>query len=117
MNLPPFLQASPRGVFLSVKLQPKAANEAIVGQIGNELRIRLMAPPVDDAANQALIRFLARQLGCPRNAVSLIRGARSRHKTLLLQGVAATEVLARLLGREGPSVLSTGFLNNKKGRL
>lgn len=64
--------------------------------LGDELRVKVTAPPVDSAANEALVRFLAEQLDCPRNRVELIRGHTSRHKTLKLHGLSAEAVLAKL---------------------
>jgi uncharacterized protein (TIGR00251 family) len=83
-------------VLLAVKLQPRASANQIVEAAGNELRIKVTAPPVDSAANEALVRFLAEQLDCPRNRVELIRGHTSRHKTIKLHGLSAEDTLARL---------------------
>ena len=64
--------------------------------LGNELRIKVTAPPVDAAANEALVKLLAKQLDCPRNRVELVRGHTSRHKTLKLYGLAPEEVVQKL---------------------
>ena len=96
MTLPPFLRAQADGVVLSVKLQPRASANEIGEALGNELRIKVTAPPVDAAANEALIKVLAQQLNCPRNRVDLIRGHTSRHKTVMLYGLAAEDVAKRL---------------------
>jgi len=96
--IPNFLRAQPDGVLLSVKLQPRAsANEVVPhGGSGDELRIRVSAPPVDAAANDALIRLLAGRLDCARGRVELVRGHKSRHKIVKLRGFTAEEVLKRL---------------------
>jgi uncharacterized protein (TIGR00251 family) len=65
--------------------------------MGDELKIKVTAPPVDAAANQALIELLAETLGCPRGRVELVRGQTSRHKTIKLHGLAPEEVLKFLL--------------------
>ena len=96
MTVPPFLRVQPDGVLLSVKLQPRASANEIGEALGNELRIKVTAPPVDAAANEALIKLLATTLDCARNRVELVRGQTSRHKTLLLHGFKVEEVLARL---------------------
>jgi uncharacterized protein (TIGR00251 family) len=83
---------------LSVKLQPRASVNEIGEPLGVELRIRVTAPPVDSAANEALIRFLAETLDCPRNRIELIRGNTSRHKVLKLHGISAETALAKLVG-------------------
>jgi uncharacterized protein (TIGR00251 family) len=94
--LPPYLRAHPDGVYLQLKLQPRATENAIGDALGSELKIKVTAPPVDAAANEALLRFLADQLGCPRGAVQLVRGHTSRHKLVFVLGLTADEVSARL---------------------
>ncbi len=96
MTVPPYLSVQPDGVLLSVKLQPRASTNEICEALGNELRIKVTAPPVDAAANEALIKLLAQRLNCPRNRVDLVRGHTSRHKTVKLHGLAAEDVLTRL---------------------
>ncbi len=93
MAIPNFLRRQPEGVLLSVKLQPRASKNEIGAPLGDELRIKVTAPPVDAAANEALVKFLAGQLDCARNRVELIRGHKSRHKVLKLHGFAPEEVL------------------------
>lgn len=94
--MPPFLRVQPDGLLLAVKLQPRASTNEIVGPLGEELRIKVTAPPVDAAANEALLRLLAEKLDCPRNRIELIRGHTSRHKTIKLHGSNIAEVLKRL---------------------
>ena len=84
---------------LSVKLQPRASTNEISEPLGNELRIKVTAAPVDSAANEALIRLLAETLDCPRNRIELVRGSTSRHKVLKLHGVSAKDALAKLTNR------------------
>ncbi len=96
MTMPAFLRAQPDGVLLSVKLQPRASANEIGEALGNELRVKVTAPPVDAAANEALLKLLAQQLHCPRNRVDIVRGHTSRHKVIKLYGLAAPEVLAKL---------------------
>ncbi|MGH7992154.1 MAG: DUF167 domain-containing protein [Limisphaerales bacterium] len=95
--IPNFLRAQPDGALLSVKLQPRAsANEIIPhGGAGDELRIRVTAPPVDAAANEALVRLLAERLDCARSSIELVRGHKSRHKVVKLHGFTPEEVLKR----------------------
>src|ERR1044072_6850067 len=97
MSLPPYLRSQVDGVLLSIKLQPRASANEIGEALGNELRVKVTAPPVDSAANEALVRFLAEQLGCARNRVELVRGQTSRHKLIKLHGMTVEEV-ARKLG-------------------
>jgi uncharacterized protein (TIGR00251 family) len=96
MSTPGFLRVQPDGVLLSVKLQPRASANEIGDALGDELRIKVTAPPVDAAANEALVRLLAEELDCPRNRVELVRGHTSRHKTVKLHGLSAETVLKQL---------------------
>ncbi len=91
-----FLSPRPGGVLLAVKLQPRASKNEIGEPLGEELKIKVTAPPVDAAANQALIELLAETLGCSRGKVELIRGQTSRHKTVMLHGFTAAEALKQL---------------------
>ena len=79
-----------------MKLQPRASANEIGEPLGKELRIKVTAPPVDAAANEALLRLLAERLDCSRNQVELIRGHTSRHKLIKLHGIAADAALAQL---------------------
>jgi hypothetical protein len=92
----PYAEAHAQGVVLRVRVQPRAGRTGIEGLLGNELKIRVAAPPVDDAANEALQRFLADRLECPRGNVQILRGHKSRSKVLLLGGVNLTTVTAAL---------------------
>jgi uncharacterized protein (TIGR00251 family) len=94
---PPFLQTRDGLVYLAVKVQPRASANEIVAPHGNELKIKVTAPPVDSAANETLLEFLAGRLDCAPRAVQLVRGATSRHKLVSISGLSAETVLERLL--------------------
>ena len=96
MALPNYLRAQSDGTLLSVKLQPRASASEIGDALGDELRIKVTAPPVDAAANQALVELLAETLDCSRSRIELIRGHTSRHKTLKLHGYTPEAVLAKV---------------------
>jgi hypothetical protein len=93
-----FLRAQPDGTLLSVKLQPRASINEIGEPLGDELRIKVTAPPVDAAANEALIKLLAEKLDCARGRIELVRGHKSRHKVIKLHGFKPEEVLKKLDG-------------------
>jgi uncharacterized protein (TIGR00251 family) len=101
--LPPWIRVQAEAVMLAVKLQPRAARNEIGSAIGAELKIKVTAPPVDAAANEALLRLLAATLDCPRGAVRLIRGHTARHKTIQVTGLAAEEIGRRLGQGRDPS--------------
>lgn len=96
MALPPYLRSQPDGVFLSVKVQPRASRNEVGGLHGNELKVAVTAPPVDSAANEAVVELLAETLGLPRRSVSLVRGQTSRHKVFRLDGLTAEAAAAKL---------------------
>ena len=89
---PPYLRETADGVYLAVKLQPRASRNAIQGAHGAELKIAVTAPPVDSAANSALLEFLAEKLTLPRSRIQLARGQTSRHKTIFIAGARASDV-------------------------
>ncbi len=96
MALPTFLRAAAGSVQLAVKAQPRASRTQIVGPLGNELKIKVAAAPVDDAANEALLEFLTEKLGCSKSAVQLIRGHTSTHKTIAIIGIPIGTIAERL---------------------
>ncbi|HUB87254.1 MAG TPA: DUF167 domain-containing protein [Verrucomicrobiae bacterium] len=96
MPLPNFLHEQTDGVLLSVKLQPRASKNEIGPSLGEELKIKVTAPPVDAAANAALIKLLAEKLDCARRQIEIVRGHKSRHKILMLRGLLAAEILQKL---------------------
>jgi uncharacterized protein (TIGR00251 family) len=96
MQLPGYLIVQPDGVQLSLKVQPRASANALVGLAGNELKVKVTAPPVDAAANEALVRLLAECFGIPRNRVELLRGNTSRHKVVKLYGLKLEAAMDKL---------------------
>lgn len=75
-----------------VRVQPRASANEIAGVHDGALRVRLHAPPVDGAANDALVDFLAEQLAVPRRRVRIVTGASSRLKTVEVAGVTPSDV-------------------------
>jgi uncharacterized protein (TIGR00251 family) len=75
-----------------VRVVPRASRDAIDGEWQGALKIRLAAPPVDDRANKALIKFLAGCLNIPPSAVRIVAGARSRTKRVEIRGASAAQV-------------------------
>jgi uncharacterized protein len=100
-STPEYLTVQPGFVLLSLKVQPRSSKNAIAGPLGQELRVTLTSPPVDNAANQDLVRFLADQLNCPRNRIEIVRGQHSRHKQVRITGIPAQTVLQLLVPSPG----------------
>ena len=77
-------------------MQPRASRNEIAGLHGAELRIRITAPPVDGAANEALVQFLARALGLSRSDLIVLTGEGSRSKVVSARGITPDEAAHRL---------------------
>jgi uncharacterized protein (TIGR00251 family) len=90
------VQDTKDGVVLTVHIQPKASTTECVGIHGDAIKIRVAAPPVDGAANDELVQFLARRLSIPTASVRIHSGASGRHKRVLIKGATAQLVMARL---------------------
>jgi uncharacterized protein (TIGR00251 family) len=75
-----------------VHVQPRASRTEIAGLHGTALKVRLHSPPVDGAANDELISFLAKTLGVSRSAVRIVSGQSSRGKTVEVEGVSPVSV-------------------------
>jgi uncharacterized protein (TIGR00251 family) len=83
-------------VRFAVHAKPRARKSRVVGERGEAVEVALQAPPIDGAANEELVRFLARVLGVARRDVALVRGDASREKLVAVTGLPAAEVEARL---------------------
>jgi uncharacterized protein (TIGR00251 family) len=77
---------------LTLHIQPGAKKSEFAGLHGDALKVRLAAPPVDGKANEALLRFMAEELGIPKSAVNLKSGQASRRKVLEVAGTTAEAV-------------------------
>ncbi|GAB4358211.1 MAG: DUF167 domain-containing protein [Immundisolibacter sp.] len=93
MNDPPYRRQG-AGWLLDLLVQPRAARTDIAGLHEGRLKLRLTAAPVDDAANAALVQFLAQRLGLPRGAFDVVRGRTGRRKTVRI--AAGDELAPRL---------------------
>jgi uncharacterized protein (TIGR00251 family) len=87
---------TPDGALLSIRVVPRARRSEIAGLRGDSLLVRLAAPPVDGAANAALLEFVAERLRLARHRVTLVSGERSRVKLLRVAGLTGAEVQARM---------------------
>ena len=81
---------------LSIKVIPRAKRNEVAGMREGELTVRLTAPPVEGAANEALLKFLAEALGLRRPDIALVSGERSRHKVIAVSGLSEAELSSRL---------------------
>jgi len=95
--------ASPEGVTFYVQVQPRASRDAIAGEHADALKVRLTVPPVDDRANEALVRLLAERLNVPRAAVRIVAGEKSRRKRVFVTGVKCEQLLELLALAKRPA--------------
>lgn len=84
------------GTRIMVRVQPRASRSAIEGWQGDTVRVRLAAPPVDGAANDALIELLAERLEVAKSRITIMRGHASRTKAVQVTGLSPETVLRRL---------------------
>jgi uncharacterized protein len=94
----PAIWSGAGGVLIRVRVQPRSSREEVAGRMGDSIRVRITAPPVDGAANDALVRFLASRLLVPRSAIELKSGQTGRTKVVSVTGVTEQEAADRLLG-------------------
>ena len=94
--LPVWLAERDDGTVLCLHVQPGARSAGLAGTHGDALKVRIDSPPVDGKANAALIAYLAQQLAVPRNTIILLSGESGRRKRVLVPGVRAAEIVARL---------------------
>jgi uncharacterized protein (TIGR00251 family) len=82
--------------YIEVKVTPRASRDEIAGMRDGVLAVRVTAPPVDDAANRAVIKLIAKRAGVARSRVRIARGERSRNKRIEID--AGREALGRITG-------------------
>ena len=86
----------PPACTLPLKVIPNAPRDEVAGWMGEALKVKIHAPALDGRANDALAEFLAERLGLPRRAVTLVRGDKSRHKVVRIDGLPLNEAKRRL---------------------
>jgi uncharacterized protein (TIGR00251 family) len=100
-DLLPSLRQTSAGLLLDVRVVPRAARTVVGGLREGRLVIRVTAPPVDNAANEAVVRALADALDVPRQSVRIAAGAASRNKTVAIAGGGAGVLQVRLAALAG----------------
>jgi uncharacterized protein (TIGR00251 family) len=90
------LRESASGMTLRVRVQPRSSKDVLAGERDGALVVRLKAPPVEGAANEALARFLGQALDVPPSAVRIVTGAAGRNKLVAVAGIDVATARARL---------------------
>ena len=88
----------PPSCTLAIKAIPNAPRHQVMGWLGDALKVKVHAPPVEGQANAALCEFLAETLGLPRRAVTVLRGDTSRQKIVRIDGLSLADLKSRLKG-------------------
>ncbi len=81
------------GVEIALHVQPRARRNEIAGLHGGTLKLRLCAPPVDGAANRAVIEFFASRLHLPNSRLQILSGMKSRDKILRIESISLSDFL------------------------
>ncbi|MDQ3928600.1 MAG: DUF167 domain-containing protein [Chloroflexota bacterium] len=92
------VQPIPGGATIKVFVAPRSSANKVMGEHNGAIKIALTAPPVEGAANKALVEFLAKLLGMPRSAMSLVLGETSRQKMVKVLGVSLERAVQMLVG-------------------
>ncbi len=87
------------GLEVVLHVQPRARRNEIAGVHDQALKVKISAPPVDDAANRAVVEFFSDLLDIPKTRITIISGDRSRRKTVRINGLSVPDFLSRCLPR------------------
>ena len=98
MEMQGFMTETPEGVVLNVRAQPRSSRAGIDGLVGDAVKVRIRCAPVDGKANRELVETLADEFGLAKSSVAFKSGETSKQKRILLRGVSAASVEARLGG-------------------
>lgn len=90
------LNQTAAGISFTVRVQPRARRNAVVGELGEALKVAVAAPPLDGKANAACIELFAEALNLPRSSITIASGHASRNKVIHVRGITAAEFEKRL---------------------
>jgi uncharacterized protein len=85
------------GVIFGLRVVTRASKSEIVGEFEGNLKVRISAPPVDGAANEEVVRLLAKAFGVAKSNVAIVSGQTSKTKRIRITGVTAAQ-LQKILG-------------------
>ena len=92
------IQKKSQGIVFKVLVQPRSSKNMLAGLHNDALKVRLTAPPVNNAANRMSIKFLAKALGVPKSSLEIVSGHTSRNKQVLLRS-ERTDISEKEYGR------------------
>ena len=88
-------------MLISIRVIPRSSKNSLAWEQG-KLKVRLTSPPIDGAANEALVALLAEELGLPKRQITIVRGANGRQKTVEITGVTLEDVEQKLKDKKKP---------------
>ena len=91
-----FIRNTPEGAIFSIRVQPRARRNVVLGEIAGALKLALTAPPIEGRANEACIEFLAGILRVPQSSITIAAGQTNRNKVIGVRGLAAAQLRERL---------------------
>ncbi len=80
-------------LIFSVRVVSRASRSEIVGELDGTLKIKLVSPPIEGAANEELIKFLSKKFNVPKNAVAILNGQTSKQKRIQINGINREDFL------------------------
>jgi uncharacterized protein len=114
LRRPPFLLETPAGLVLNLRVQPGARRTSWAGIHGEQLKLMIQAQPVEDAANQGCLVFLAHWFGVKKSKVLLLKGGKSRSKRFLIKDLSMERALSLIPTQiESPPHQDAGNLPGK----
>ena len=96
------ITATATGLRVGLRVVPRASRTSVEGVRAGRVLIRVTAPPVDSAANEAVVAILAAALDLPRRAIRIVAGTSGRNKTVEISGLPEAQLRARLFREAGP---------------
>lgn len=84
----PFIEQTPKGLYLRIRLQPRSSRNSVEGVQDNALKIKITAPPVEGEANKALIEYLSKLIGVKKSSLQIDSGEKSKDKRVKVDGVS-----------------------------
>ena len=90
------IKETSEGLVLSILATPRASKSKIVGEHDGRLKVALKAPPVDGAANQELVDFLAKCLALPKRDIRLVSGESGRRKSVVIANLSRPKLIQML---------------------
>ena len=90
------LRESKRGLTFDIQVIPHASRAEIAGVQEGAFKVKVTAPPVEGAANEACIKLLSKELGLKKSQMEIFSGAKSRKKTVMIKDISKTELEAKI---------------------